>query len=304
MGAVAVAAAAGPDRRDRVGLGWRPALAADILIAQERIDLLEVVADNWFRCGRRDRAMLRSMARQIPLSLHGVSMGLASAIPAVPARIDAMARLVGAIEPESWSEHLAFVRAGSIEIGHLCAPPRNAATIEGALRNIERAACTVGQRPLLENVATLIEPPLSTLDETEWIALVLHGAGAPLLLDLHNLHANAVNGGRDPLQMLLGLPLERVGLVHLSGGCFETDAHGERRLVDDHVHDVPDAVYLLLERLALETAQPLDVVIERDGRFPRFDVLLQQIDRAREALARGRRARRRALGQDAVEAAA
>jgi hypothetical protein len=33
---------------------------------------------------------------------------------------------------------------------------------------------------------------------------------------------------------------------------------------------------------------PIDVVLERDGVFPRFEQLLAQIDRARVALARGR----------------
>ena len=40
--------------------------------------------------------------------------------------------------------------------------------------------------------------------------------------------------------------------------------------------------------MATLAPQPLDVIIERDGEYPDFDVLLAQIDRAREALARGR----------------
>ncbi len=43
----------------------------------------------------------------------------------------ANSRVIGAAEPEVWSEHLAFVRGGGREIGHLAAPPRRPATLEG-----------------------------------------------------------------------------------------------------------------------------------------------------------------------------
>src|SRR4030095_17264096 len=58
--------------------------------------------------------------------------------------------------------------------------------------------------------------------------------------------------------------------------------------IDDPLHDVPDAVYDLLELVGEHVPTPIDVVLERDGVFPRFEQLLAQIDRARVALARGR----------------
>ena len=154
----------------------------------------------------------------------------------------------------------------------------------------------VGAAPTMENVATLIDPPASTLDEPRWIGGIVESAGAPLLLDLHNLYANAVNFGADPAAMLLRLPLDRVTTVHLSGGHW-IDAPGssERRLLDDHVHDVPPVVFSLLTLLARETPQPLDVILERDGKFPAFKHLLAQLDAARAALAEGRAARLKAV---------
>jgi uncharacterized protein len=276
--------------RDRVGIGWRPELAADIHLAIERFDVLEVVADNWFRASRRDSALLASLARDVPLILHGVGMGLASAARADDTRIEAMARLVARVEPESWSEHLAFVRAGGIEIGHLCAPPRCAETIDGAARNIRRASVVVGAPPAMENVATLLDPPASTLDEPDWTARIVAGAGVPVLLDLHNLLANAFNLGRDPVAYLDAMPLARVTHVHLSGGRVVRSADGTRRILDDHLHDPPEAVFELLERLAARARRPLTVVLERDGAYPALSVLAAQVERARGALARGRAA--------------
>jgi len=72
--------------------------------------------------------------------LHGVSLGLASTVAVEPGRLDRLARLKEATGAESWSEHLAFVRGGGIEIGHLGAPPRTEASIDGTSRNARRAS--------------------------------------------------------------------------------------------------------------------------------------------------------------------
>ncbi|WP_426078174.1 DUF692 domain-containing protein [Janthinobacterium sp. PSPC3-1] len=276
---------------DRVGLGWRGELAAGILSNLAQIDVLEVIADDYYRASRAGMDALCSLARQVPVSLHGVGMGLASTIPAEPRRLHAMARLIKTVQAESWSEHLSFVRAGGIEIGHLAAPPRTPASAAGAVANIALASRIVGSAPLMENIATLVEPPASTLDEAEWLAQIIEGARVPLLLDLHNLYANAVNGGQDPQALLLRLPLATVGAVHLSGGHWIDEPGGTgRRLLDDHLHDVPPEVFELLALLARHAPQPLTVILERDGNYPTFDHVLEQLALARAALRAGRAA--------------
>jgi uncharacterized protein (UPF0276 family) len=270
---------------DRVGIGWRRELAAGILANLDRIEAVEVIAEDWFDAGATDLRALRTLGTQVPVSLHGVSLGLASAVPVERHRLDAIARLVEAVRPDSWSEHLAFVRGGGIEIGHLAAPPRTRATISGAAANARRGAEIVGMTPALENVATLIDPPGSELDEPAWLAACAEASGAPLLLDLHNLHANAVNFGFDALAAIQRLPLGCVRDVHLAGGRWIG------RLLDDHLHPVPEPVYRLLEELAARAPGPLTVILERDGDFPPMPELLAELDRARAALAAGRRRR-------------
>jgi uncharacterized protein (UPF0276 family) len=282
VGAVAVEA------RDRFGLGWRPDLAAGILANLDQIEIVEIIADDHFRATRGTLSMLRTLAAQVPVILHGVSLGLASTVPVEDWRLDKMARLVAMTGAEGWSEHLAFVRGGGIEIGHLAAPPRTPASVSGACRNLERAARIVGGPPQVENIASLVAPPASTLDEAEWVGQIIRKSGAPLLLDLHNLYANAVNFGEDPVTLLNRFPLDRVGCVHLSGGRWIDGPDGARRLLDDHLHDVPLPVFELLAELGRKAAQPLSVIIERDGCYPPFAQLLGELESARRALAAGR----------------
>ena len=54
----------------------------------------------------------------------------------------------------------------------------------------------------MENIATLIDPPGSTLSESTWITAILSAADCDLLLDLHNVYANGLNHGYDPKAFL------------------------------------------------------------------------------------------------------
>jgi len=269
--------------RDRIGISWRPELAAGIFSHLNRIDVVEVMADDLYDLAPARLRAFATLAGQVPVLLHGVSLGLASSEPVDPARLAKMARVVGAVRPEGWSEHLAFVRAGGTEIGHLAAPPRTAANIEGTLANLARARAVVGSLPLLENIATLLDPPGSEYGEAAWIDEILRASGAGLLLDLHNLHANSTNFRYSAGDFLARIPPERVGVIHVAGGHPVGD-----RILDDHLHDVPATVYGLLTDVAARAPRPLTVILERDGAYPPFDHLLSELDQARAAVTRGR----------------
>jgi uncharacterized protein len=257
----------------RYGLGWRPELAASIFASLDAIDVVEVIADDWLDASARELHALRVLSAAMPVILHGTSLGLASSEPVDRRRLEKIARLAGAVQPIAWSEHLAFVRGGGIEIGHLAAPPRTRATIDGLQRNVRLAKSIVGTAPILENVATLIDPPLSDLSEAEFIRGAIRACETSLLLDLHNLHANATNFGCDA-DLFDDLP---IGYVHLAGG-----RRVRGRILDDHLHPTPDPVFALLRDLAVRRDEPLTVILERDGRYPPFDELLAELDRARE----------------------
>jgi hypothetical protein len=283
------AGVAAVEAKDRVGIGWRGELAAGILTNLDRIDVLEVIADDFFEAPAKDVRALRTLSAQRPVMLHGVGMGLASTVRVETKRLETMARLLNAVRPESWSEHLAFVRGGGIEIGHLAQPPRNRATVEATAANIQEARRVCGTTPAMENIATLFDPPGSSMGDAEWLSSVIRESGAGLLLDLHNVATNAVNLSQSPWryradQCLDALPLEGVRLVHIAGGRFLS----EGRLLDDHKHPVPRNVFEMLTEVARRAAGPLTVVLERDGAYPEMDELLNELDSARLAIEKGR----------------
>ena len=256
----------------RFGLGWRAELGAGILANLDRIDAVEVLAEDLFDADRRTRRALRFLRSHVPVVLHATSLGLASTERVDRCRLDAIARVIGWLEPELWSEHLAFVRGGGVEVGHLAAPPRNDATLAGLTRNVEEARRVTGSLPLVENVASLIEPPCNSYDECAWLHAVLEATKCELLLDLHNVHTNATNFGFDAFELVRSLPAPR--LIHIAGG----RAIERGRVLDDHLHPVPNAVY---ELLACVDAPNATVILERDGNYPAIEELLAELDAAR-----------------------
>src|SRR6202008_2112776 len=92
---VAVGAEQTKQSRDVFGLGGRPQLAFGILSNLDRIDVVEVIADDFFDVRRTERRALKTLAAQVPVTLHGVSLGLASAVRVDQSRLESTARLCG-----------------------------------------------------------------------------------------------------------------------------------------------------------------------------------------------------------------
>jgi len=277
--------------KDRVGLGWRPEIGIGILQQLDKIDIIEVVAEN---CTHLNNAELKAFSRlssQVDIVVHALSLGLASTYPVSTKHVEAVARVVNAIKPEAWSEHLAFVRTKDRELGHLAAPPWSEETVESTLTNIQVATQAVGSIPHLENISTLYHPIGSTMSEADWTTEIIRGAKSTLLIDLENIYANSRNFKTDWFTEMLKFPLAEVKYVHIAGGHEATDDAGEYFL-DDHLHPVSEDVFALLEELAFRVSQPLTVILERDGNYPEFNQTNAELNQARKALAKGRQRRR------------
>lgn len=258
-----------------VGLGWRGALAADLLAQRGVVDFVEVVAETCF-VQSRSRREARAIAEIWPVIPHGVKLSLGSAdgIDESRARqLGALAREVGA---PLVSEHASFTRGGSREIGHLTALPRTMAAVRALARNVARARRLLPDVPLLlENVAATVAWPEDEMSEGRFYTEVVRATGCELLLDLGNLYANAVNEDLEPRAVLADYPLDRVAMVHLAGGHHE---HGF--YYDTHAAPVVDGVFDLLAALVRESG-PVAALIERDAAFPPFAELRDEVHRAR-----------------------
>ncbi len=263
-----------------VGLGWRRQLAHYIDTA-EGLGFVEVLAEHLHPKGPLPVPLVRLRERGVPVVLHAVSLGLGSAEPPEPRRLDTLAHLAERLGAVCVSEHLAFVRAGGVESGHLLPLPRTEEMLDVLAENVRRAEAALPVPLALENIASLFEWPSPAFSEARWLEGVLSRTKALLLLDVANLHANALNHGTDAAEVLAAVPRERLAYVHVAGGVKHGGLYH-----DTHAHAVPEGPLALLEALAARVG-PVPALLERDDHYPPPDVLTAELESLHEALARG-----------------
>ncbi|WP_433592185.1 DUF692 domain-containing protein [Nocardia sp. CA-145437] len=254
-----------------LGIGWRREICG-MVAALDGIGFCEVIAETLAPSGsgrRRGRSagavvpeeLAALVARGIPAVPHGVSLSLGGAEGVDDRRVAHLADCARALGSPLVSEHIAFVRAGGLEAGHLLPVPRTREALDVLERNIFRASRQLDVPLAVENIAALFEWPDADYTEAEFLQELVERTGVYLLLDIANVYANARNTSRDPLTELLRLPAERVAYCHVAGG-HESDG----RYIDTHVHSVPAEVLDLVAEFATGRSVPL--MLERDGNYP------------------------------------
>lgn len=264
--------------RFAAGLGYREEIAADLLRAPRSVDFVEVVAESCYvkPAARREA---HAVAEIWPVIPHGVKLSLGAAEGIEKDRAKALGNLAKDLRAPFISEHVAFVRSGTREIGHLTGLPFTRAALSVIARNVAHARKQLPDIPLLlENIAWTFTWPESEMPEPAFYQEIAQQTGCPLLLDVGNLYANAINSGQDPVAFAAQFPLDRVAMLHLAGGVLEDAFY-----FDDHAHAVSDPVFSLVQAILQKTGQ-VPILIERDAQFPPFSELAAEVDRCRQLL--------------------
>jgi uncharacterized protein (UPF0276 family) len=263
-----------------LGVGWRPELALAI-DRHPGLGFVELTVENHDLSRPLVDPVRDLMARGVQVIVHGVSLSLGGAEPPDPRRLEALARLAQAAAAPLVSEHVAFVRAGGREAGHLLPVPRTRESLDLLVENVAVARAALPAPLALENIAALVEWPDGELGEAEFIAELLERTDSLLLLDVSNVHANARNHHLDPLAYLDRLPLQRLAYVHVGGGVERQGTYH-----DTHAHRLDPASFDLLEELAARVEVP-GAMLERDDDFPPADELAAELGAIRHAVERG-----------------
>ena len=182
-----------------LGLGWRREIAG--VIADLRPGFCEVIAESIrIRRGRAepDPLLVELRDRGVPLVPHGVALSLGGADELEPERVHRLTACAETLDAPLVSEHIAFVRAGGIEAGHLLPVPRTREALDVLVRNITRMQDALPVPLAVENIAAFLRWPEEEYTEAEFLAALLERTGALLVLDVANVYANALNRGRDP----------------------------------------------------------------------------------------------------------
>jgi uncharacterized protein (UPF0276 family) len=260
-----------------VGIGWRREIAG-FVADLPTLRFTEVVAESLpGPAGEVPEPLAALRARDVVVVPHGVRLSIGGAEPVDPVRVAHLAHCAQVLDAPLVSEHIAFVRAGGVEAGHLLPVPRTRDSVEAIVDNVRRAQAELPVPLALEPIAALIDWPDDEFDEADFITQILDRTDALLLLDVANVYANARNRRAEPTDLLDRLPLERVAYVHVAGG-----AEHDGLYHDTHTDRVPQAVLELVTALC-ERHRPPALMLERDGDYPPAPVLRAELDAIADA---------------------
>ena len=134
----------------------------------------------------------------------------------------------------------------------------------------------LGRQILIENVSSYVTFTQSTLTEWQFLAELCERADCGLLLDVNNVFVSAFNHRFDANEFIDGIPLGRVGQIHLAGHS-DLGTH----LLDTHDHSVCDGVWSLYRR-AVERFGRVSTLVEWDDQIPPFAEVLAESRKAAE----------------------
>jgi uncharacterized protein (UPF0276 family) len=257
------------------GMGFRAKYRADIFAQPKAVDFLEITADHYLDATREKRRELRLLADHFVLIPHGLHLSLGSADGPDPRYVRKLADLISYLQPPWWSEHIAFTGTRDYDIGHLAPLPFTHQAVEVISRNVDRVRQAIDVALILENIAYIVAMPVREMNEAEFVRRVLEGTGCGLLLDVTNLHTNAVNHRYDAQAFLRALPPKAVVQLHFAGVLWR-----DGLLVDSHSEPTPAEAWQLM-KAAMELFPVKGAILERDDNLPAFSELAVEVEKAR-----------------------
>ena len=261
------------------GLGLRKEHHADFLRAEQPVDFVEIISENFMACGGRPLRTLDAVRERHPVIMHGVSMSLGSAHGIDRTYLTELKALADRIQPLWVSDHLCWTGVAGHNSHDLLPLPYTDEALAICAANLSQAQDLLERPLLVENPSSYLTFAESTMSEWQFLAALAQETGCYLLLDVNNVFVSSINHGFDPHEFLAAIPRDRVRQMHLAGHSQGPDG----MLIDTHDAPVCAEVWELYAA-ARSRFGPCATMIERDDAIPPLSELLAELALAREAV--------------------
>ena len=212
--------------------------------------------------------------------VHSIGTPVGGTVRPAPDQLACLRRTIAALNPPWVSEHLSFNATDQFSTGFFLPPRQTLYGVESVKRSILDLKEGLSVPIAVETGVNYLRQRLDEMPDGAFVAAVVESANCGILLDLHNIFANAVNGRQSVEDFMAQLPLERVWEVHLAGG-FEMEGFW----LDAHSGAIPDPL-LEIARWVIPSLPNLKAIIFEI--FPSFvpgfgfDAIRTQIEKLHE----------------------
>ena len=262
----------------RAGIGLRPPHYHQVLEEKPPVAWFEVHSENFFSAGGELPQVLDRVRRDYPISLHGVGLSLGSSDQLNQTHLAQLKQLITRVQPGLVSEHLCWGAVDGRYLNDLLPLPYTEEALNLMTQRVQAAQNFLGREILIENVSSYLAYTHSTIPEWEFVAALAQRSGCGILLDVNNIHVNAVNHGFDAQTYVRAIPRENVKEIHLAGFTAKQGLDVEL-LIDTHSRPVADEVWSLYSS-ALAHCGPVPTLIEWDQDIPELPVLMDEAAKA------------------------
>jgi uncharacterized protein (UPF0276 family) len=212
--------------------------------------------------------------------IHSVGAPVGGTVRPDPGHLQSLRETICYFDSPWVSDHLSFNQTPELATGFFLPPRQTQAGVELVVDSIRHLQAMLRVPVCVETGANYLRTRADELLDGEFVARVVEGADCGLLLDLHNIFTNSLNGRQPIDEYIEQLPLERVWEIHLAGG-MELDGF----YLDAHSGAIPDPLYSVAERLIPRLPNLGAMIFEI---FPSF-VSLVGLDLVEEQLKRLRK---------------
>ena len=262
----------------RSGISLKPDYYQLILTEQPDVGFFEIHAENYLSKGGPARHYLQKIRQLYPLTVHGVGMSIGGEHPINIEHLKRVARLVEEVEPEVFSEHLAWSSHDSHFLNDLLPVAYNQATLSRVCEHIDQVQSYLKRTILIENPSTYFEFTRSEMSEVAFLTEISQRTGCGLLLDVNNVDVSCFNHRQNAYEYLTAFPVDRVGQIHLAGHTIDNNVVVPLK-IDSHDEPVSADVWDLYQH-TLKLTGDCPTLIERDGNIPPLATLLAESNKA------------------------
>jgi len=194
--------------------------------------------------------------------IHSIGTPVGGSVRPEPTQLELLRETIETFSAPWASDHLSFNQTPEFSTGFFLPPRQTPEGIKAVVTSIGDLTRALSVPIAVETGVNYLRVRNDELPDGEFVRRVVEEAGCGLLLDLHNIFTNALNGRQSIEEFLEQIPRERVWEIHLAGG-MEVDSFW----LDAHSGAIPDALYAVTEKVIPELPNLGAIVFEI---FPSF----------------------------------
>lgn len=257
---------------NRIGVGLRACHYSEFETqAPPSVGWVEVISENYLPwktfAPTEPIQTLLTIRKNIPVSMHGVSLNIASTDPLSFEYLGHLKNLIHQVDPIRVSDHLCWTGVNQKNSHDLLPFPLRSEFLNHIAARVDQVQEFLGRSILLENVSAYAAFSDSEMSEGDFLCELNRRTGCGILLDVNNIYVSAQNQKFDPLIYLHSLKDARIEEMHLAG--FEREGD---QLIDTHGAPVHEPVWELF-RETVKLIGPRPTLLERDANIPEWSAL-------------------------------